>query len=40
MKPKWKQLLAAPDSVKKSYCLEGQDSTCFRYTNMGGDQEG
>eukprot|EP00752_Nemacystus_decipiens_P018668 g16737.t1 len=34
------QLLAAPESDKKRYCLDGQDSTSFRYTNMGGDQEG
>ncbi|CAM9187182.1 unnamed protein product [Scytosiphon promiscuus] len=34
------QLLAAPDAEKRHYRLDGQDSTSFRYTNMGGDQEG
>ncbi|CAN0001143.1 unnamed protein product, partial [Ectocarpus sp. 12 AP-2014] len=34
------QLLAAPESEKKRYGLEGQGSASFRYTNMGGDQKG
>ncbi|CAM9632006.1 unnamed protein product [Ectocarpus sp. 6 AP-2014] len=34
------QLLAAPESEKKRYGLEGQGSASFRYTSMGGDQKG